>query len=122
MSPKVYAHIDLSYLDLMADGDAKLRRIMLKLLSEELPADFKKYHPLYEKRDWKELHRISHRMKTTLSFVGNEELTRLNARIEKIVKTRTDLGQLPDLLEKIQKVYTKALEEIKEELAEATTI
>ncbi len=122
MSPKVYAYIDLSYLDLMADGDAKLRRIMLKLLSEELPTDFKKYQPLYKKRNWKELHRISHRMKTTLSFVGNEELTRLNARIEKIVKTHTNLEQLPNLLEKVQQVYPKALEEIKEELAEATTI
>jgi len=118
MSPNVYAHIDLSYLDLMADGDSQLRRLMLELLTKEMPSDFEKYQPLYEKRDWKELHRISHKMKTTLSFVGNEKLTRLNARIERIVKTRTDLGKLPDLLQQVQELYPKALEEVREELAE----
>jgi len=122
MTPNVYAHIDLSYLDLMADGDVQLRRLMLQLLTRELPTDFEKYQSLYEKRDWKELHRISHKMKTTLSFVGNATLTQHNAHIERIVKTRTDLGKLPDLLEQIQQIYPKVLDEIKDELAETKTI
>ncbi len=94
--------IDLSYLDLMADGDKLLKQLMLEMLLEELPTEIEKMIAYYESKSWRELRGVSHRMKTTLSFIGNETLSKTNAHIEYYVKHEIHLDELPSLIEKIQ--------------------
>ena len=41
-----YNHINLDYLELMADGDTSMKKIMLDMLLDELPAELEKMKTL----------------------------------------------------------------------------
>ncbi len=96
--------IDLSYLDLMADGDELLKKLMLEMLLDEFPAEIQKMQELYKLESWRELRGVSHRMKTTLSFIGNEPLSDVNCQVEYAVKHQIDLENLPPLFEEISRL------------------
>lgn len=106
-------YIDLAYLDLMSDGDLDMKRMMLELLFEEPKEEIQKMKRLCTASDWEELSKVSHKMKSTLAFVGNETLTQTNKQVEQAAKTQTDLDQLPGWLDTIEDLFGKALIELK---------
>ncbi|MGB0983975.1 MAG: hypothetical protein ACPG19_08030, partial [Saprospiraceae bacterium] len=67
--------------------------------------------------DWLELRAVSHKMKSTLAFVGNEELTGINKNIEDYAKNETNLSELPAMIDQLKTVFAKALVELKSEHA-----
>lgn len=101
--------IDLSYLDLMADGDELLKKLMLEMLLDEFPTEIQKMQELYKLESWRELRGVSHRMKTTLSFIGNKLLSDINCQVEYIVRHQIDLEHLPPLFEKISRLAPNIL-------------
>jgi HPt (histidine-containing phosphotransfer) domain-containing protein len=86
IATKLYQNISLDYLDLMTEGDNDMRNTMLVMLIEELPAEIAKMRPLFEARDWLELREVSHKMKSTLAFIGNDTMTEANKKLELIAK------------------------------------
>ncbi|MEM8528672.1 MAG: Hpt domain-containing protein, partial [Bacteroidota bacterium] len=88
-----HRYINLSYLDLMADDDLKMKKLMLEMLLKEIPSELKRMSQLYRQHNWSDLRRASHKMTTTLSFVGNPTLSNANRSIENIAKREEDLEQ-----------------------------
>ena len=43
-----FKYIDLSYLDLMSDGDLEMKQMMLDMLIEEIPAEINKMLALHK--------------------------------------------------------------------------
>ncbi len=80
-------NVNLEYLDLMTDGDPDMRDTMLGMLQDELPAEIEKMEQLTELHDWAMLREVSHKMKSTLAFIGNEAMTFANREIEDCCKT-----------------------------------
>ena len=72
-------------------------------------------HVLCTNKNWTELKSVSHKMKSTLAFVGNDELTDTNMEIEKIAMENSDVNKLPALITFLQETYEKALIELKRE-------
>ncbi len=91
--------INLDYLRLMADNDEEMVQTMLAMLLEELPEEMEKISALCETEDWDELTRVSHKMKSTLAFVGNDDMTNANKDLERVTKYKTDLQLAPCLVE-----------------------
>jgi len=83
--------IDLSYLEMMADGDDFMKKTMLDMLLEELPSELEKMREAFVARDADQLHQVAHKMKSTLAFVGNDSMTVANAGIERIGKEASSL-------------------------------
>lgn len=110
-------YIDLSYLELMSDGDAEMKKLMLELLFEEPLEEIKKMQRLQLEGNWEELSSVSHKMKSTLAFVGNDTLTEVNKKIEQSAKEVIDLDKLPLLLTTLEELFHKALAELKKEHA-----
>ncbi len=110
-----YQHIDLSYMDLMSDGDPDMKKTMLEMLFDEPIAEMHKMKELEEQKDWTELKAVSHKMKSTLSFVGNELLTNTNKKIEQIAISQENTGELPQLIATLTDNFSKALEELRQE-------
>ena len=108
-------YIDLSYMELMSDGDIEMKRLMLELLFEEPLEEIKKMQKLYSSENWTDLKAVSHKMKSTLAFVGNDELTNTNKAIEKISMENSGMNKLPALITLLQETYEKALVELKRE-------
>lgn len=107
-----FQYIDLSYLDLMSDGDSDMKATMLEMLLEEIPTEIKKMDVLCKTGDLRELREVSHKMKSTLAFVGNKEMTLANQTIEEISKSGVGTNQLDALVKTLLDVYPKALEEL----------
>jgi HPt (histidine-containing phosphotransfer) domain-containing protein len=83
--------INLDYLRLMADNDEEMIQTMLAMLLDELPSEMDKIRELAAAENWDELTRVSHKMKSTLAFVGNEAMSTANKELERITKYKTDL-------------------------------
>lgn len=112
MTVAKFQHINLDYLNMMTDGDADMRSTMLLMISEEVPDELKKMNEAANSGDWQEVFQISHKMKTTLAFIGNDGLTNLNKEIEH--STRNNI-HLNEVLEKVQRL-TKYSEPMLSEL------
>ena len=52
MSVKTYEYINLDYMDMMSDGDASMKKVMLEMLLEELPAEMDKMKACQEESKW----------------------------------------------------------------------
>ncbi len=98
MSTTTINYTNLDYLRLMADGDKEMEQTMLEMLLVELPGEFEKMKILHEEKNWDELGKVSHKMKSTLAFIGNEELTNANARIEILSKNKEDLQNVSNMM------------------------
>ncbi len=112
-----HAYINLSYMDMMSDGDAEMKKVMIDMLLEELPQELDKMDQLTQAGDWAELGSVSHKMKSTLAFVGNDVMTESNKHIETYVKDRQDLDQIPVLMATLQSLGPKVLAELRTELS-----
>ena len=117
MNVNTHEHINLDYLEMMADGDASMKGVMLEMLLEELPVEVAKMRTLTNEENWSELMSVSHKMKSTLAYVGNDQMTVANTEIERITKDGGDTSQVPALMDTVETEYNKALPEIKAELA-----
>ncbi len=109
------ASIDLSYMDMMADGDNDMKKIMLELLFEEPVQEIESMYPMLKSEDWDSIERVSHKMKSTLAFVGNDTLTETNKKIEHNSKNRVNLEKLPKLIKILDVLYKKVLVQLKAE-------
>ncbi len=113
MNVNTYAHLNLDYLNLMSDGDLDMKKVMLEMLLEELPSEIKKMRPLMEDKKWEKLKDVSHKMKSTLAFVGNEEMTIANTVVEQISKDLENFEELPELITILENMTEKVMPELK---------
>jgi len=117
-----YKHIDLSYLELMSDGDADMKGILLDMLLTEPVGEFDKMQKMAAEQNWNELKQVSHKMKSTLPYIGFEELTETNKKIDKTLWERQEsqlsdeiIAQtVPTLVNTVTELYTKALPELQD--------
>ena len=112
-----YQFINLEYLDLMSDGDNGMKKILLEMLLDELPTEFEKMIVCRDSNSWNDLSEVSHKMKSTLAYVGNNEMTVANKTIEILSKTEQDLDQIPSLLANLKTNLDRVMPELKIELS-----
>lgn len=115
MNDQSYSFINLSYLEMMADGDDSMKKVMLEMLLDELPGELEKMKQHCEQKNWTELGSVSHKMKSTLAFVGNDAMTNSNRDIEAICKDGTGFEKIPALLVDLTMPAPNALEELRKE-------
>lgn len=107
------AVINLDYMDMMSDGDADMKKVMLEMLFEEIPLEIQKMREVYNAADWSGLASVSHKMKSTLSFVGNDAMTNANKELETIGKTKEGTERADSLIEVLEKTSAPVLTELK---------
>lgn len=112
-----YQYIDLSYLKGIVGDDADTLKTMLDMLVGEVPEEIKKMQALHQKNDWEELFQVSHKMKTTLGFVGNGEMDKINKSLEHASRHKVNLDATAEMVEKL----TKLSESVVKELQHAAT-
>lgn len=111
-----YQHINLEYLEKMAAGDLPTEIDLLTLLIEDLDVKIPELAKLVELGDWAGVKTLSHYLKSTFSYVGNEQLTQATKQLEQIAKSDSpDLDQCRPLMNDIQ----MRLPKVKKELADS---
>lgn len=107
--------IDLSYLELMSDGDDDMKKTMLEMLLEELPEEIQKMSQLTAAENWDELSSVSHKMKSTLSFVGYEAMTEMNKELELLAKHSENPKRMVTLMGQLEEKLAEVMPEIQAE-------
>jgi len=106
-------YINLSYLELMADGDQDMKKTMIGMLLEEPLRDIEKMQEMTDVMNFDQIQAISHKMKSTLAFVGNEKLTALNKAVETKAQSESDINAIKEDLKAIRALYDHAIVELR---------
>ncbi len=110
-----YTYINLDYMNMMSDGDPSMKQVMLEMLLEELPLELSKMRVLFDENKWTELGSTSHKMKSTLAFVGNDAMTNANSKIEHICKEEQGIGDIAELIGILEGLIDPVVAELKQE-------
>jgi len=116
VSNNAYQFINLDYLELMSDGDDSMKKVLLEMLIEELPEEITKMRALQQASNWADLGSVSHKMKSTLSYVGNDTMTSANKTIELQAKDQNSTGEIPALMDTLETNLDRVMTELKIEL------
>jgi len=89
---------------------------MLDMLVTELPEELAKMRKEFDAQNWEDLGSTSHKMKSTLSFVGNPKMTEANKEIEAICKAKKDPQQVEPMIKIMEELVPTIILEIKQEV------
>jgi HPt (histidine-containing phosphotransfer) domain-containing protein len=114
MSVATYNYIQLDYLETMTEGDADMMQTMLEMLITEIPEEIEKMQVCVASKDWKELFELSHKMKTTLSFVGNTDMINTNKTLEHCSRFEESIAEIPAMVQKLADLTPHVIEELQQ--------
>jgi len=109
---KIFEFINLDYLNMMADGDDEMKKVMLGMLFEEVPLELVKMTEQCAAGNWADLSATCHKMKSTLSFVGNDAMTEANKTLEILSKTGEDTETYTGFIQTLHDMWPKVKEEL----------
>ena len=119
MSKSGYEYINLEYMEMMSDGDDSMKKIMLEMLIAELPEELEKMTNCVPASTWEEMCSISHKMKSTLAFVGNDSMTTANREVESMTKSGSpDVSDISSHMETLNNLCPNVIEELKKEMSQ----
>ncbi len=119
VSKSGYEFINLEYMDMMSDGDDSMKKIMLEMLLTELPEELEKMTNCVSTASWDEMCSISHKMKSTLAFVGNNSMTTANRDIESMTKDGApNVSAISTNMDTLNKLCPNVIEELKKEMSQ----
>ncbi len=108
--------IDLEYLKELSEGDDDFTISMLSYFIENTPDVLRGMKQFYSEENWKSLRNVAHKFKPQLTFMGIKSIFEDVETIEQNAAHETNTETIPSLVEKVEKVCHKAMEEIKTEL------
>lgn len=104
--------VNLDYMDMMSDGDPDMKKVMLEMLLEEIPHELQRMREVHAASDWNGLASVAHKMKSTLSFVGNDTMTKANKELESIGKSQDETGKVASLIDVLENTSVPVLVEL----------
>ncbi len=109
-------HSDLTYLNGLANGKTDFVIQMLSIFIEQTPTVLEKLNEAITNKDWATVRTIVHKMKPSITFTGLKEIEQDVPAMEEYAESGSHLELIPSLYEKMKKVCTEAILELKEEI------
>ena len=107
-----FRHINLAYLEHVTEGDRAMQRDLLNVLVRELQTDIPALRAHLDAGRWRELADLSHRLRSSLAFAGNERVTWVDTQIEHLAETEGNRGELPGLLAELEAAVPSLVAEL----------
>jgi PAS domain S-box-containing protein len=108
--------IDLDYLEQLSEGDDDFSISMLSYFLDNTPVVMQEMRDFFEAKDWKALRNVAHKFKPQLTFMGIKSVFQDVENIEQSAAKVTQTDHIPVLIDKVDSVCKKAMEELKVEL------
>jgi len=109
-------HIDLSYLQKLANGSNEFIQQMITLFIEQTPEAVGKLEKHLAEHDWGSLGKVAHKMKPSVMFVGIKEIEKEVKLIEDYATSETHTEELPGMIAHVKTVCNEAISELKAEI------
>ncbi|MBP6334981.1 MAG: tetratricopeptide repeat protein [Bacteroidia bacterium] len=108
--------MDLRFMEKFTGGDQELTIQLLEIILKQLPDAVQKLNTYIPKQNWKEVHAISHKMKSSVAIFELDELKKLTTNIEEYSRDGIRLEDIPDLFRKFKQEAAVALLNLQTEL------
>lgn len=108
---------DLSMVEAIAGGDSSFISKMLQLFVDTAPGTIRELKSLCEKKQWQEMSKVAHKLKSTIDSMGIESLKQTIRDIEASGKTGTNIEAVPAMVRSVTEVMDSVMTEIKKDLA-----
>ena len=112
-------YINLEYLYELSGGDESFIKDMINSFIQQTPANLQELSSLCHEQKWNELGRMAHKTKSSLSFIGVQQMADEVGIIEQIClqsDEEVDKGYIEQLLVSIEQVFEFTKIELKEKL------
>jgi CheY-like chemotaxis protein len=109
-------NMDLVFLEIYTGGDKKVTIQLIEIFLREIPLAIEKLEQCIPKEKWKEVHAVSHKVKSTFAIFELTELKKTAFEIEKRSGELTGLELIPKLFGKFKSGCTEVLSLLEEEL------
>lgn len=105
MTTVKFKYLDLCYLESLIGKDAETQILILSTLLDEVPQEVALLEQLLAEEDWKVFHEVSHKLKSTLAYIGNEEIFDANQNMMMFARNMEQLELIPSLLEIVKEKW-----------------
>ena len=95
-SPNDTSVIDLDYLKILSKGDEVFEKNMIRSFSVQMPEELNRLKSSIIDKNYEQISSIAHNMKSTLSFMGLNQLTPLLQQIEQECKKQNGITRIND--------------------------
>ena len=113
MAEKLY---DLSMVEEISGGNEEFVRQMIEVFLETVPESVELINKYYDQKDYFNLHKEAHKLKSTISTVQVPSFIDKLKLIENIAKNENGVEHLPQLIDEFNVVLPQAIDQIKLEL------
>ncbi len=97
-----------------------MTKTLLQLLIDEAASEVNLLQKQIEKGEYHQAQRLSHKLKTTFPFVGNQQLINDNTSLELLLKDPSDIPRIQTLSQAVHSIWNSCLPEIQNELKSYT--
>ena len=113
-----YEYIDMSYLEELALGSDDFKVEMIESFLKSTPDSITKMKEAIAEANWKMVGVVAHKLKTSFSFVGMENMVQLSREIQDAGLEAQNIEEIPRMIEELADYYLKSEVELKKELEE----
>jgi DNA-binding NarL/FixJ family response regulator len=106
--------IDLEYLKKLSKGDEIFEKNMIRSFSVQLPEELEKLRSSISQKNYEKIGSIAHNMKSTLSYMGLNQLTPLLQQIEQECEKQNGITRINDNFTLISATCQLAITEARE--------
>lgn len=103
--------INIEYLRSLSNGDEDFERNMIKAFSEQMPQELKELKTAIDQKNYKKIRSIAHNMKSTVSYLGLQQLTPLLEQIETESENENGIIRICDNFTSIEATCHLAIKE-----------
>lgn len=108
--------LNLAYLESLTGGDPMMKAILLETMVNDLPAEIKQIETDYKQKNWEQLKKSAHKMKSSCDYMGLKDMREIAKTIENNSWERKELDKMGPLVQKLCKVCRQAHIELEAEL------
>jgi hypothetical protein len=109
---------NLSLLKEFADGDEEFMLEILGIYQGETPQAIQKIKALTASQEWEELRKVVHKLKSSLSMIGLNDLLSIVTTMEQNIKEQINLEDLAGLSSQVIDQCQQSLPEVDQHIAE----
>jgi HPt (histidine-containing phosphotransfer) domain-containing protein len=114
--------IDLTFLRSISDNNDQFFKDFLQMFLKNTPTSIQEMKMHYANSEWENLRQAAHKVKPSFNYVGLKNLNLLTAKIEEYAKNNSNLNEIKEMLNEIEKESTIAFKEIEVELLTISTL
>ena len=112
--------INMDYLQSLSKGDKTFEKNMIKAFSKQMPLELKELQIAIDDKNYKRIRTIAHNMKSTVSYMGLQQLTSLLEQIETESENANGLSRINENFTVIDTTCQLAIKEAQEMISVAT--